>query len=122
MIFLNSARSIIPKNETKKYTKHSYEKLIKKKKQPIILILIHLFRVERVTRYSLKVKSGEIQPPIPQWQQKDNNKKKGQLSKWTVIYKNNAAPYQRIFKPRNTRIGARVEQELMRLKKKQNNS
>jgi hypothetical protein len=47
------------------------------------------------------VKSGEIQPSIPQWQQKDNNNKKGQPSKWTLFYKNNANPYQRVFKPRN---------------------
>lgn len=56
-------------------------------------------RTDRVTRYSLKVKSGEIKPHVPQWQQK-MKRKKNQPSKWTIFYLNNPNPYQRIYKPR----------------------
>ncbi|CAF2798861.1 unnamed protein product [Rotaria sp. Silwood2] len=57
--FLQSARTVLRKDETKTKPKIHYEK------------------VERLTRYSLKVQSGEIQPFVPQWQQKTNKKKKG---------------------------------------------
>lgn len=56
-------------------------------------------RVERVTRYSLKVKSGEIAPYVPRWE-RNLPRKKGQPSKWTILYQNNANPYQRVYKDR----------------------
>ncbi|CAM2710973.1 unnamed protein product [Rotaria socialis] len=80
--FVKSARSAVGKNETKKHTK------IEDKK------------IERVTRYSLKVQSGEIPPYIPEWQQKAQQKKSQNPSKWTLYYKNTTNPYGRTFKPR----------------------
>ncbi|CAF0806290.1 unnamed protein product [Rotaria sp. Silwood1] len=80
--FLQSARTAVPKGENK--TKHK----------------IHYEKVERLTRYNLKVQSGEIQPLIPQRQQKINKKKTRHPSKWTLFYKNMANPYKRTFKPR----------------------
>ncbi|CAF4161493.1 unnamed protein product, partial [Rotaria magnacalcarata] len=47
--FVKSARSAVGKNETKKHTNIEYK------------------QVERVTRYRLKVESGEIPPYIPEW-------------------------------------------------------
>ncbi len=62
----------------------------------IRFVFIYFFyRVERVTRYSLKVKSGEIKPFIPKWERKKN-----QPSKWTLMYKNTSNPYERVYKPR----------------------
>ena len=52
-------------------------------------------RVDRVTRYSLKVKSGEIPAYIPPEEQK-----KGGPTQWTLMYKDNQNPYKRVFKPR----------------------
>ncbi|CAF2547898.1 unnamed protein product [Rotaria sp. Silwood2] len=80
--FLQSARTVLRKDETKTKPKIHYEK------------------VERLTRYSLKVQSGEIQPFVPQRQQKNKKKKKHHPSKWALSYKNIANPYQRTFKPR----------------------
>ncbi|CAF0768020.1 unnamed protein product [Rotaria sordida] len=80
--FLKSARTVLHQDEPKKKRKIHYEK------------------VERLTRYGLKVQSGEIQPFIPQWQQEANKKKTRHSSKWTLFYKNVANPYQRTFKPR----------------------
>lgn len=67
-------------------------------------------RVERITRYSLKVKSGEIQPLTPQQKQKRATiikkkpkpiiEKKTQASRWTLLYKNAANPYRQIYKAR----------------------
>ena len=58
--------------------------------------LFDLFRVDRVTRYSLKVKSGEIPAYIP-----PEEVKKGGPTKWKLLYKDNRNPYERVFKPRN---------------------
>ncbi|CAF1042071.1 unnamed protein product [Adineta steineri] len=82
---IQSARLVTGKDETKK----EYHK-------------IHYEKVERITRYSLKVKSGEIQPStiIPQGQYKINKKRKQNPSKWTLFYKNIANPYERVYKPR----------------------
>ncbi|CAF3932109.1 unnamed protein product, partial [Rotaria magnacalcarata] len=80
--FVKSARSAVGKNETKKHTNIEYK------------------QVERVTRYRLKVESGEIPPYIPEWQQKAQQKKSQNPSKWTLYYKNTANPYGRTFKPR----------------------
>ena len=64
-----------------------------------IVLISSNSRVERVTRYSLKVKSGEIQEHGSQWQQ-SLKQGKGRPSKWTLMYLNNPNPYKRIYKPR----------------------
>ncbi|CAF0798488.1 unnamed protein product [Adineta ricciae] len=79
--FLKSARSVVKKSEEKNKNNIRYEK------------------VERFTRYSLKVKSGEIQEHVSKWQQ-SLKQGKGQPSKWTLMYRNNPDPYKRIYKTR----------------------
>ncbi len=92
-----------------------------------------LSRVEHATRYNRKVKSGEILPHIPEWERKkqrkllekeqkqklreerlkrQNEKRNSVDSKWSALYENNGNPYNRVFEPRRTKIGERIEQEL----------
>ncbi|CAF0873300.1 unnamed protein product [Adineta ricciae] len=109
--FINSARSIMQNtHHTKKPVE--YEK------------------VEHITRYSLKVKSGEILPHVPQWklererksmerEQKKQEKEMRRLqrlkqkppSRWVSYCKNNSNPYERIFKPRHSKIDERIQNE-----------
>ena len=78
----------------------------------------------------MKVKSGEILPHVPQWklererilmerEQKKQEKEMKRLqrlkqkhpSKWVLYYKDNPNPYERVFKPRHSKIDERIENE-----------
>ena len=89
---IDSVRSIAPKQKPT----IQYEKSFLKSMENSRFHSILSFRVERVTRYSLKVQSGEIKPYVPKWQQT----KEKQPSKWTLLFKDNPNPYKRVFKPR----------------------
>jgi 5-formaminoimidazole-4-carboxamide-1-beta-D-ribofuranosyl 5'-monophosphate synthetase len=43
---------------------------------------------------------------------RQNEKRNSADSRWTAIYENNGNPYHRVFQPRYTKIGERIEEEL----------
>ena len=77
------------------------------------------------------MKAGEIPPHVPEWKRLREEKKKEserrllekeqirirlvkkratKHSRWTIFQQNNLRPYERSFKPRNTKVGERAEQ------------
>jgi len=115
MIFLNQLVQFLAKMKRKKNRTRTFIMKSKtKEKKGLFFSSFDFFRVERVTRYSLKVKSGEIPPFTPHWQTK---KPKDEPSKWTAFYAENGNPYQRVYEPRRTKIGERIKNECIEYSK-----
>lgn len=77
--FVSSARAILHKDADHQSKKSAADSHTKSVYPSRITRLISFCRLEYNTRYSSKLKSGQIQPHVPEWQRKDERKQEKEL-------------------------------------------
>ncbi|CAF1057868.1 unnamed protein product [Adineta steineri] len=69
---------------------------------------------EREMRQQMKQQEKLLKQEMRKQMLKMKMKERFKPSRWTLLYKNNPNPYGRTFKPRQTKIHERIEQEFMK--------